>query len=179
MSSDIELISLAELIAKIKSDLLAPVDPTDHRSPLLFVDGVEVTAQVVAKRKKGEGGKAGLSLSVLGFGADAGIDSKTTVTDELTQKVTIGLSPLLDKSDYLASLGPDERARLARTLQRGAVRGGDETTGEIARRLHGIRRNGFPYSARSARSAGIAQARGRDPVRWSSLGIDPAPVRCG
>ncbi len=132
MSSDVELISLAELIAQVKSDLLAPVDPADRASPLLFVDGVEVTAQVVAKREKGEGGKAGLSLSVLGFGVDAGLDSRTVLTRDLTQTVTVRLSPLLGKSDYLAGLAPEERRRLDATLRKGAVRGGGEVTGEVA-----------------------------------------------
>jgi hypothetical protein len=132
MSSDVELISLAELIAKVKSDLLARAESGDNSSPLLFVDSVEVTAHVVAKREQGDGKKGGLSLSILGYGIDAGIDTKTVVTRELTQTVTIKLSPLLAKSDYLNGLTPQERASLAATQKQGAVRGGGEATGELA-----------------------------------------------
>jgi len=131
-SSEIELVSLSELIDKVKSDLLAQVKPEREDTPLLFVDGVEITAQVLAKREKGEGGKAGLSLSVLGFGANAGIDTKTTIARELTQTVTIKLSPLLGKAEYVEGLGPKDRSEMLRMANKALIRGQDDTADEIA-----------------------------------------------
>jgi len=122
MSSTIELISLSELIAKVKSDLMAQVE-SDSGAPMLFVEGIELVAHVVAKREKAEGGKAGLSLSVLGFGANAGVDTKTTIGGELTQTVSVKLSPLLDKADYLAKISPAQKDQLHKTMVQSLVRG--------------------------------------------------------
>jgi hypothetical protein len=132
MNKSIEMISLSELIEQIKADLLAPVDPNSERNPLFFIDAVEVTAQVVVQRNEAEGGKAGLSLAVLGLKADAGIDSKTTVGSELTQGITIKLSPLLGKADYLARLAPEQRQGLDEAAARAIVRGGTRGSGERA-----------------------------------------------
>jgi hypothetical protein len=132
MPSDVELISLSELIEQIKQDLLATpaADPT---SPLFMVDGVEITAQVVVKRERAEGGKAGLKLSVLGFGADAGVDTKTTVGAQLTQTLSIKLSPLLNKTDYLESLSREEQDRLRAGMAQALVRGArDDPAGPIS-----------------------------------------------
>lgn len=133
-AADVELVSLSELIAKVKSDLLSQIQPEgeETQTPLLFVDGVEITARVLAKRERGEGGKAGLSLSVLGFGADAGIDTKTTVSRELTQNVTIKLSPLFGKAAYIEGLSPEEKTKMLRFVEKALVRGQDDGTGEIA-----------------------------------------------
>ena len=132
MSADVPLISLSERIAKVKSDLLARVTSEGEERPLPFVDGIEITAQVVAKREKGEDGKAGLSLSVLGFGADAGVDAKTTVARALARKVTVKLSPLLTRAEFAQALSAEERAKVLGIVRRGAVRGGDDGGGEIA-----------------------------------------------
>lgn len=132
MPRDVELISLSELITKVKSDLLSQTGLDNKNNPLLFLEEVEITAQVVAKREKGEGGKAGLSLSVLGFGADAGVDTKTTVASELTQTVTVKLSPLFGKAEYVQRLSPEDKAKVLGTVQQGAVRGRDDGMGEIA-----------------------------------------------
>jgi hypothetical protein len=133
MPAVVELISLSELIAKVKSDLLSQVTLAGEDNPMLFVDGIEITAQVVAKREKGEGGKAGLSLSVLGFGTSAGIDTKTTVASQLTQAVTIKLSPLIGKAEYVEGLEPAEKSKVLGIVKQALVRGqsgGGE--GEIA-----------------------------------------------
>jgi len=127
MSKQLELISLAELIEQIKADLLAK-GPGD--SPALFVDGIEVTAHVVARRDTTQGGKAGLGikLAVLGLTADAGVDTQTTLGSQQTQTVTIKLSPLLTKEQYLAKLTAQERDRVEKTaaqLIRGAKGDGD------------------------------------------------------
>lgn len=131
MSESVEFISLSELIEQVKVDLLSGGGPSAP-GPLLFVEAVEVSAQVVARREKGEGGKAGLSLSVLGFKADAGIDTTTTVGSQLTQSVTIKLSPLVGKAEYFQGLNADEKTNLLGILKRGGVRGADAETGEIA-----------------------------------------------
>lgn len=83
MSEQVELISLADLIEQVKADLLSK---GAGDNPAFFIDGVEVAAQVVARRDKAEGGKAGLgiSLAVLGLKADAGIHTKTTLGSQLT-----------------------------------------------------------------------------------------------
>ena len=132
MNESIELISLAELIEQIKTDLLDRVGARGARDPLFFVDAVEITAQVVVRRDKAEGGKAGLSLAVLGLKADAGIDTKTTVGSQLTQGITIKLSPLLSKEDFLAGLAPEQRQGLDEAAAKAIVRGGRGGTGEIA-----------------------------------------------
>ncbi len=132
MIESVELISLSELIEQIKADLMLGASAEGARDPLFFVEGVEVTAQVVARREKGEGGKAGLSLSVLGFKADAGVDSKTTVGNQLTQTVSIKLTPLLSKEEYLRRLTPEQQARMEETAAKAVVRGGGGSSKEIA-----------------------------------------------
>jgi hypothetical protein len=131
MSESVEFISLSELIEQVKVDLLSGGGPSAP-GPLFFVEAVEVSAQVVARREKGEGGKAGLSLSVLGLKADAGIDTKTTVGSQLTQTVTIKLSPLLSKDAYLARLAPDQRQGVEDATAKALARGGERGTGAIA-----------------------------------------------
>jgi hypothetical protein len=59
MNDSLELISLAELIEQVKADLLAGARGGPGAKPVFFVDGVEVTAQVVVRRERNEGGKAG------------------------------------------------------------------------------------------------------------------------
>ena len=121
MDEQLELISLAELIERIKTDLLT----TAGDRPAFFIDGVEVTAQVVARRDRAEGGKAGvgISLAVLGLKADAGLDTRTTLGSQLTQGVTIRLSPLLSKEEYLAGLEAGERDRVMQTAADVVTRG--------------------------------------------------------
>jgi hypothetical protein len=132
MQDQLEPISLADLIDQVKRDLLDPAVTGGAEPPLLYVDAIEVTAQVVARREKGEGGKAGLSLSVLGLKADAGVDTKTGVAGQLTQAVTVKLSPLVTKAEYLEGLSASRRDKLAETAAKGAVRGSQSAGGEIA-----------------------------------------------
>ena len=126
MNDTHELISLAELIEQVKLDLIAgaPAAPA-----AFFVDGVEVTAQVVARRQRAEGGRAGLSLSVLGAKAEAGVDSQTTVAADRIQTVKVHLTALIDKAEAMARLSDDERERVrdeaAQAVMRGSRNGGD------------------------------------------------------
>jgi hypothetical protein len=121
-----ELISLAELIEQVKADLLAsaPTAPA-----VFFIDGVEVTAQVLAQRQRMEGGKAGLRLSVLGAKAEAGVDSHTTVAADRIQTVKVHLTPLIDKAEAMTRLAEDERERVraeaVQAVMRGSRDGGD------------------------------------------------------
>lgn len=123
MNEHLELISLADLIDQVKADLLAK-GASDN--PAFFVEGVEIAAQVVASRADTEGGKAGLgiNLAVLGFKADAGIDTKTAVSSQSTQTVTIKLVPLLSREEYLAGLDEAERKQLKEKSSRIVTRGG-------------------------------------------------------
>ena len=121
MDEQPELISLADLIEQVKNDLLT--NPATH--PAFYIDGIEIAAQVVASRSKSEGGKAGvgLNLSVLGFKADAGINSQTALASEMTQTVTIKLSPLLSKEDYLAQLNDAGKDHIEQHAAKVAARG--------------------------------------------------------
>ncbi|WP_133512477.1 trypco2 family protein [Candidatus Thiosymbion oneisti] len=122
MSDQVELISLAELIEQIKTDLLTNA-VSDN--PAFFIDGIEVTAQVVARRDRAKGGKAstGINLAVLGLRADAGLDIKTALGSQLTQTVTIKLSPLLTKDESLGHLDPTSRYEVEHNAAEILIRG--------------------------------------------------------
>jgi len=119
-SEPYELISLSDLIEQIKADLLAPGRNSD---PAFYIDGIEVAAQVVATRNKTEGGKAGIGLSVLGLKADAGLDSHSTLGSQLTQTVTIKLSPLFDREEYMQRLDSDAHDEVEQVMRQSVVRG--------------------------------------------------------
>lgn len=114
MSNAVELISLSELIEQVKEDLLSKVQTESKETPLLFMEEIEVSAQVVAKREKGEGGKAGLSLAVFGLGAEAEVNTETSIGHELTQTVRIKLTPLYGKEEYLRDRTPQAQSEIAR-----------------------------------------------------------------
>jgi hypothetical protein len=120
-SEPYELISLSELIEQIKRDLMA----NRQSDPALYIDGIEVSAQVVATRNKTEGGNAGIGLAVLGLKADAGLDSHSTLGSQLTQTVTIKLSPLLSREEIVRQLDPDARKEVEQAIRQGLVRGND------------------------------------------------------
>lgn len=122
MSDELELISLSDLIAQVKADLLTSKNKPD---PAFYIDGIEIAAQVVATTNKIEGGKAGIGLSVLGLKADAGIDTHTSLGSQLTQTVTIKLSSLLSREQYLEQVDEDERNKIKETAAKVLTRGGD------------------------------------------------------
>ncbi len=113
---ELEFISLAELIDNVKNDLLKQNQPAgdDKQPPLLFIEEIEITAQVVVQRGKSEGGKAGLKFAVLGFGTNAEVHTKSDVSQQLTQSFKLKLTPLHSKETYLKILSPQE---LRETMQ--------------------------------------------------------------
>jgi hypothetical protein len=127
MTDQPELISLADLIDQIKTDLL---DKRPTGTPAFFIDAVEVTAQVVVSRKRSEGGDAGvgLNLSVLGFKAEASIDTRSDIGSQMTQQVTIKLSPLVEKADYKQGLVAEALDTVEAQAAQAVARGGLEQT---------------------------------------------------
>ncbi|MCP4699477.1 MAG: hypothetical protein GY862_21915 [Gammaproteobacteria bacterium] len=118
-----KLIALSELIAQVKEDLLSEVKNNSEHGPLLFVDEIEVAAQVVANQE--EGGEAGVKLSVLNFfAADAKVKSQTG--NEHMHTVKIKLSPLVSKQEYLQSLNDEEKKQLMETAKKAIPRGDTE-----------------------------------------------------
>ncbi|SEH05006.1 trypco2 family protein [Candidatus Venteria ishoeyi] len=114
------LIDLSELIAQVKTDLLKEVKKNTEDEPLLFVDEIEVSAQVVAS--KTEGGKAGVKLSVLNFGVDGGVHTQSK--QQQTHTIKIKLSPLVSKQEYLTSLTEEEKKQHLETAKQATVRSG-------------------------------------------------------
>ena len=87
-----ESIGLAELIEKVKSELLTPPNSKEKSVPFLFIDNLELELQVVVKKDA----KTGLKIDVLGLGgANIGGD----VAQQNLQKVKVTLSPLLTKEE--------------------------------------------------------------------------------
>ncbi|NEO57797.1 MAG: hypothetical protein F6K54_34920 [Okeania sp. SIO3B5] len=85
---DNESIGLAELIEKVKAELLNPA-----KNPrFLFVDNVELELQVVVRKDA----KTGLKIDVLGIGgAKVGAD----VEQRNIQRVKVSLSPVFTKEE--------------------------------------------------------------------------------
>jgi hypothetical protein len=83
-------IGLAELIHKVKQELLAS-DIQQRDSALLFsVDEVELELQVIVKKEA----KAGVAIYVVELGAGAGRDDM--------QRIKIKLTPLLSKEERIS-----------------------------------------------------------------------------
>ena len=81
-------IGLAELIEKVKAELLNP--PKNPR--FLFVDNVELELQVVVKKDA----KTGLKINVLGIG---GANVGANVEQRDIQRVKVSLSPVFTKEE--------------------------------------------------------------------------------
>jgi hypothetical protein len=109
-----EPIGLAELIEKVKSELLSGEISPGSSAPLFSVDQVELELQVTLKRE----GKAGIKIYVIEVDGSDGRDD--------VQKVKVTLSPLLDKAERLALIRdrhPDELERIRWAAIQGAVKG--------------------------------------------------------
>lgn len=116
--SETKLIGLSEFIKQIKQDLLD--SQAKDSTPLFAIEQVEVEMKVVAK--KSEGGKAGLSLSILGWGADAGVNREAGKEDVQTVRVT--LSPLINKEQILSKMTAEELDKIMKQAQVGVLKGG-------------------------------------------------------
>lgn len=104
-------LGLAEVIAKVKQDLLDPQFLASDSTPLFFVDQVEIELAV----KISKDAKAGLQIYVLEMGGE--------VAKENTQTVTITLSSILSKEEILGQISPSEQEQLKRMVTKYVVRG--------------------------------------------------------
>jgi len=87
-------IGLADLIAKVKQDLLSVAPGQDQEVPILFVDSVELELQVTVKTE----GNAGIKIDVVSFG---GAELGGAVGRDDVHTVKVKLSPLFDKEQLL------------------------------------------------------------------------------
>jgi hypothetical protein len=114
-----ESIGLAELIEKVKSELLTPPNSKEKSVPFLFIDNLELELQVVVKKDA----KTGLKIDVLGLGgANIGGD----VAQQNLQKVKVTLSPLLTKEEmkeHYKTLKPKSYSESYSQSQRGIMKG--------------------------------------------------------
>jgi len=90
MSRENNPIGLAELIERVKQELLAATPGSPNKAPLLCVDSVELELQVTVRRE----GKAGIKIDVVSVGG--GELGGGASRDEI-QTVKVKLSPLFDK----------------------------------------------------------------------------------
>lgn len=96
-------IGLAELIEKVKQELLTVTPGKDEAAPILFVDSVELELQVTVKRE----GTGGLKIDVVAFG---GVEAGGTLSREDVHTVKVQLSPLFDRErliEFYQTLHPD------------------------------------------------------------------------
>lgn len=87
-------IGLADLIAKVKQDLLSVAPGQDQEVPILFVDSVELELQVTVKTEA----NAGIKIDVVSFG---GAELGGAVGRDDVHTVKVKLSPLFDKEQLL------------------------------------------------------------------------------
>lgn len=87
-------IGLADLIAKVKQDLLSVAPGQDQEVPILFVDSVELELQVTVKTEA----NVGIKIDVVAFG---GADLGGAVGRDDVHTVKVKLSPLFDKEQLL------------------------------------------------------------------------------
>jgi hypothetical protein len=121
MSKD-QPISLSEFIFQVKKDLLDKQLSKDDPVPLFAIDEIEVEVGVTATREAE--GNAGLNLTILGVGLEAG--GKGTVGKENAQTVRVKLSPLLSKEELFEQL-PDSVKQEIRRKSSTVVMRGDRT----------------------------------------------------
>jgi hypothetical protein len=88
-------IGLAELIAKVKQDLLSAPPGKEKEPPILFVDSVELELKVTVKLE----GSGSVKINVLPWTAGGEAGGKISRDDVHTVKVK--LSPLFDKAQLV------------------------------------------------------------------------------
>jgi hypothetical protein len=84
-----ESIGLAEFIAQVRRELLAPAPDDSDRVPLLSVEDIDLECKVTVTKQ----GKAGLNINVVQLGGTVGRDDVHTVH--------VKLSPLLTREARL------------------------------------------------------------------------------
>ncbi len=87
-------IGLADLVQKVKQDLLSDPDGKGKNAPFLFVDSVELELKVTIKYD----GTAGIKINVLSLGSG---EAKGGLSREDVHTVKVKLSPLFDKAQLL------------------------------------------------------------------------------
>jgi len=112
------VMTLHELIDQVKEELLLPTeaDTPEALYPFLFVDEVEITAQVAVTDKLDGSGK--LTIYVV----EATLGGGTSVANGHT--VRVKLSPLVTKDEMRARLQLDDRLwkRIERTAEMATVK---------------------------------------------------------
>lgn len=127
MSND-QPISLSEFIFQVKKDLLEKHVSKDDPVPLFAIDEVEVEVSVTASREAE--GKAGLNLTILGVGLEAG--GTGTVGKENVQTVRVTMTPLLSKAEIFEQLPEHIKHEIRRKMPNVMVRGDQTSTPDSA-----------------------------------------------
>ena len=127
MSKD-QPISLSEFIFQVKKDLLDKQLSKDDPVPLFAIDEIEVEVSVTASREAE--GKAGLNLTILGVGLEAG--GTGTVGKENAQTVRVKLSPLLSKAELFEQLPDHVKQEIRRKSTTTVLRGERTSTPDSA-----------------------------------------------
>jgi hypothetical protein len=127
MSKD-QPISLSEFIWQVKKDLLDRQLSKDDPVPLFAIDEIEVEVSVTASREAE--GSAGLNLTILGVGLEAG--GTGTVGKENAQTVRIKMTPLLSKAELYERLPDHIKAEIGRKSQTTVLRGDKMNTPDSA-----------------------------------------------
>ena len=97
-------IGLADLIQKVKQDLLSTVAGESADAPILFVESVELELKVAVRHE----GKTGIKIDVLSIG---GGEVGGAVSQDKTHTVKVKLSPLFDKDrlmEFYQTLHPNQ-----------------------------------------------------------------------
>lgn len=110
-------IGLAELIERVKHELLSTNIEAEKTIPIFSIDEVVLELQVIVRKE----GKAGLQIHVVEFGGGAGRDD--------VQNVKVTLTPLLSKEDRLnlyKSRYPDRWKALEDASFKAGLKGSDK-----------------------------------------------------
>jgi hypothetical protein len=120
-------IGLADLIAKVKQDLLSVTPGKDEEAAILFVDSVELELQVTVKRE----GNAGITIDVVSLG---GGEVGGGISRDDVHTVKVKLSPLFDKAQLLEwykDLHPNEVLPAIKQSFNGLMKGNDANPADL------------------------------------------------
>ncbi len=121
-------ISLSEFIFQVKKDLLDRQLSKGDPVPLFAIDEIEVEVSVTASREAA--GSAGLNLTILGVGLEAG--GTGTVGKENAQTVRVTMSPLLSKAELFEQLPENVKQEITRKSSTVVMRGDRTSTPDSA-----------------------------------------------